>query len=235
MNNDVRSRIVMPIVIPIIVLLSIVAFVGSMAVLFLFNTHAGSLVLAAVAAGGILFTISLAASQDKLDAPRRAVVVFAAALPLVVAAAVAFGLIGGVADEDRMINIEPVVLLPEGAPTIAAENSSEFCIDDDSGECVPVDYWEVEPGDVADPISFVFDNREAGVPHNVVITDLEGSADDPERGSEQFASSELIEGPAIDEYVQPEGLTWEELPEEWYFVCSVHPSMEGVGTVIAGG
>lgn len=235
MNNDVRSRIVMPIVIPIIVLLSIAAFVGSMALLFLFNTHAGSLVLAAVAAGGILFTISLAASQDKLDAPRRAVVVSAAALPLVVAAAVAFGLIGGVADEDRMINIEPVVLLPEGAPTIAAENSSEFCIDDESGECVPVDYWEVEPGDVADPISFVFDNREAGIPHNVVITDLEGSADDPERGSEQFASSELIEGPAIDEYVQPEGLTWEELPEEWYFVCSVHPSMEGVGTVITSG
>lgn len=235
MNNDVRSRIVMPIVVPILLLLSIAAFVGSMALLFLFNTHAGSLVLAAVAAGGILFTISLAASQDKLDAPRRAIVVFAAALPLVVAAAVAVGLIGGVADEDRMINIEPVVLLPEGAPTIAAENSSEFCLDDESGECVPVENWEVEPGEPTDPISFVFDNREDGIPHNVVITDLEGSPDAPERGSEQFASSELIEGPAIDEYVQPEGLTWEELPEQWYFVCSVHPSMDGVGTLVTGG
>ncbi len=233
MNNDVRNRIVMPIVIPIVVLLSIAAFVGAMATLFLFNTHEGSLMLAAVAAGGILFTVSLASSQDKLDTPRRVVVVFAAALPLIVAAAVGFGLIGDVADEDRMINVQPLVLMPDGAPTIAAENSSEFCLDED-GECVPVDYWEVEPGDVSDPISFFFDNREVGVPHNVVITNLEGTVDDPQRGSEQLASSELVDGPVIDEYVHPDGLTWEELPEEWYFLCAVHPSMEGVGTVVAG-
>jgi hypothetical protein len=80
-NNDVRSRIVLPIVIPIIILLSMAAFIGAMATLFLFNTKAGAM-LAAVAAAGILFTVSLSAGQDRLDTPRRAVVVFAAFLPL---------------------------------------------------------------------------------------------------------------------------------------------------------
>lgn len=234
MNNDVRSRIVMPIVLPILILLTIAAFVGSMATLFLFNTKAGSLMLAAVAASGILFTVSLSASQDRLGGARRGVVVLAAFLPMIAAAGVGLGVIGDVDDADRMINVQPLVMLPDGAPTIAAENSSEFCLDDESGECVPVDFWEVDPGDVADPVSFVFENREPGVPHNVVITDLEGTVDAPERGSEQFAASELIDGPAIEEYVQPEGLTWEELPAEWYFVCAVHPAMNGVGTVVPG-
>jgi hypothetical protein len=230
-NNDVRSRIVLPIVIPIVILLSIAAFVGSMATLFLFNTKGGSLMLAAVAAGGILFTVSLAASQDKLDAPRRFTVVLAAALPLLAGVAVAVGLVGDVDDEDRMINVQPLVFMPDGAPTIAAENSQEFCLGEE-GECEPVDFWEVEPGDVSDPISFFFDNREAGVPHNVQITTLEGTVDDPGRGSEILADSELVNGPVIDEYVHPDGLTWEELPEEWYFLCIVHPNMNGVGTVV---
>ncbi len=233
MNNDVRNRIVLPIVIPIVVLLSIAAFVGAMATLFLFNTKGGSLMLAAVAAGGILFTISLASSQDKLDAPRRFAIVLAAALPLLAGAAVALDLVGNVADEDRMINVEPLVFMPEGAPTIAAENSFEFCLGPES-ECEPVDHWEVEPGDVSDPISFFFDNREVGVPHNVQITNLEGTVDDPARGSEILADSDLVDGPVIDEYVHPDGLTWEELPEEWYFLCIVHPAMNGVGTVVSG-
>ncbi len=235
MNNDVRSRIVMPIVIPIVILLSMAAFVGSMALLFLYNTQGGSLMLAAVAAGGILFTVSLAASQDRLDAPRRGIVAFAAALPLIVAAGVAFGVIGDVDDADRKINVQPLVMMPEGAPVIAAENSSEFCLPD-NGDCEPIEEWEVSPGDETDPVSFVFDNRDdaAGTVHNVLITNLEGSADDPQRGSEELARSELVQGPIVDEYVHPEGVTWEELPEEWYFLCEVHPAMSGVGRVVEG-
>lgn len=234
MNNDVRSRIVLPIVIPVTILLSMAAFIGAIASLLLFNTKAGATMLAAVAAAGILFTISLAAGQDRLDTPRRAVVAFAAFLPLLAGAAIGLGLIGGVDDADRMINVEPLLVVPDGAPVIAAENSQEFCLGDE-GSCEPVDRWEVEPGDVADPVSFVFENREAGVDHNVQITNLEGSADDPERGSEIFAESDLVTGPTEDVYVNPDGLTWEELPEEWYFLCVVHPVMNGVGTVVAGG
>ena len=233
MNQDVKNRYVLPIVMPLLILLSMAAFIGSMALLFLFNTKGGSLMLAAVAAGGILFTISLAASQDRLDAPRRAVVVLAAALPLVAGLGVAVGWIGDVDDDDRMINVQPLVVMPEGAPTIAAENQFEFCLGPEDA-CEPVDFWEVEPGDVADPISFFFDNRDVGIPHNVQITSLDGTREDPGRGDEIFATSELVDGPIIDEYVHPEGLTWEELPEEWYFLCVVHPAMNGVGTVVTG-
>lgn len=231
MSNDVRSRIVLPIVIPIVILLSIAAFVGSMATLFLFNTKGGSLMLAAVAAGGILFTISLASSQDKLDVPRRFTLALAAALPLLAGLAVAVGFVGDVADEDRMINVQPLVFMPEGAPTIAAENSMEFCLGEE-GECEPVEFWEVEPGDVSDPISFIFENREAGVPHNVTITNLEGTVDDPQRGDEVFAASDNVTGVTVDEYVHPEGMTWEELPDEWFFWCSLHPPMYGAGVVV---
>lgn len=233
MNNDVRSRIVLPIVIPVIILLSMAAFVGTMAALFLFNTKAGATMLAAVTAAGILFTISLSANQDRLDTPRRAVVVFAAFLPLLAGAAIGAGLIGDVDDADRMINVEPLLVVPDGAPEIAAENSQEFCLGPE-GSCEPIDSWEVEPGDVSDPVSFVFENREVGVDHNVQITNLEGTRDDPQRGSEILADSELVAGPIVDVYVHPEGLTWEELPEEWYFLCIIHPAMNGVGTVVDG-
>jgi hypothetical protein len=231
-NQDVRNRIVLPIVIPVLILLSMAAFIGSMALLFLFNTKGGSLMLAAVAAAGILFTVSLASSEEKLDAPRRAAVVFAAFLPLLAGLAVGLGWIGGVADEDRMINVQPLVQMPDGAPTIAAENSQEFCLGEE-GECEPVDLWEVEPGQVSDPVSFFFDNREVGVPHNVQITTLDGTVDDPQRGSEILANSTLVDGPTLDAFVHPDGLTWEELPDEWYFLCIVHPNMNGVGIVVS--
>lgn len=233
MTNDVRSRIVLPIVIPVLIVLSMAAFIGAIATLLLFNTKSGATMLAAVAAAGILFTVSLAAGQDRLDTPRRAVVAFAAALPLLAGAAIGFGLIGGVDDADRMINVEPLLLMPEGAPVIAAENSQDFCLGDE-GSCEPVERWEVEPAPDSETIAFVFDNREAGVTHNVQITDLGGTADAPERGDEIFVETPLVEGPTVDEFVDPEGMTWEELPEEWYFLCVVHPNMNGVGTVVSG-
>ena len=234
MNDDVRSRIIMPIVLPIVVLLSIVAFVGAVALTLLYNTKSGALMLAAVAAGGILFTVSLASSQEKLDAPRKGVVVFAGVLPLLVGAALATGLIGGIEDEERMANVEPLLSIPETTPWIGAENSLDFCLLDETNEsCTEVaDRWEVVPDPDAETLTFAFNNLEAGIPHNVVIAELEGSADAPEQGPD-IAESELISGVATSYYVD-EALTWEELPEEWYFYCVVHANMNGVGTVVEG-
>jgi hypothetical protein len=233
-NDDVRSRIIMPIVLPIVVLLSIGAFVGAVALTLLYNTKSGALMLAAVAAGGILFTISLASSQEKLDAPRKGVVVFAGVLPLLVGAALATGLIGGIADEERMANVQPLISIPEDAPWIGADNSNDFCVLDETNEsCTEVmDRWEVVPAADEETLTFAFNNLEAGIPHNVVIAELEGTADAPEQG-EDIAESELITGLATDYYTD-EQLTWEELPEEWYFYCVVHANMNGVGTVVEG-
>jgi len=79
---------------------------------------------------------------------------------------------------------------------------------------------------------FVFDNREAGIPHNVVITELEGDENDPAPTGQEFLETELVTGPAQDPHVEDE-LTWEDLPEQWYFYCRVHPNMNGVGQVVA--
>lgn len=228
MNNDFRSRIVLPIVLPIVVLLTMAAFIGAVAAALLWNTNAGALMLAAVAAAGILFTVSLAASQDRLGRARGGVLVFAAVLPLVVGGGIAAGVIGDVDDEDRKINTEPHVVAPDDAPVIAAENSQDFCLYDDEGECQATDTWEIEPSQEMEEIAFVFDNIDPdGTEHNVVFTDLEGDEDDPAPGSETFVSSPLIPGGVSEPFVS-EDQTWTELPEQWYFVCSIHPSMDGV-------
>lgn len=233
MKDDFRGRVLMPILLPIAVLVAVVGVVGSVGAILLFNTKGGALMLAAVAAGGILFTVSLAARHDRLDPPRRSVVVLAAALPLLVGAGLSAGLIPGIADEDRMVNVEPLFTIPESAPVIAAVNSQEFCLYDDAGDCVPVDHWEVTPDPEEEQLSFAFQNDEAGVPHNVVITDLEGSTDDPARGEQEFAASEVITGIAIDYHVEDER-TWDDLPEGWYFYCEIHPNMNGWGSLAEG-
>lgn len=233
MNNDFRSRVIMPIVLPILVLVTIAAVIGAIALSLLFNTHEGSLMLAAVAAAGILFTVSLASSHDRLTPARRGVLVLAGALPVLVGGAFAAGVVGGIDDEARMVNVEPLLSVPDDAPVIAAENSVEFCLPDGEGGCAPMERWEVTPSTEEINLSYLFDNREAGVPHNVVITDLAGSVDDPSGGDETFASSTVIEGLAEDYFVSEE-YTWDELPEDWYFFCAIHPIMQGTGTVVAG-
>lgn len=75
------------------------------------------------------------------------------------------------------------------------------------------------PADSASTI--VFDNQDAGVQHNISIY-----ADDTM--AEPLFQGELITGPASVEYAIPP------LPAgEYYFVCDVHPTMNG--TVIVGG
>jgi hypothetical protein len=229
-DTSFRSRFLAPILIPLAIVVVMVGFIGSVAALLLFNTKTGSLAFAAVAAGGILFTISLAAGRDRLDTRGRIVLSAAAVLPFALGLGVATGVLGDVADEDRMINVLPLITIPEDAPVIAAENSLEFCLIDESGACIPTTRWDVVPGTTTENISFVFENLEPQIPHNVVITLLDGTSADPRPG-EVIAESTLISG-ISSEYFVAEDVTWDDLPEEWYFFCRVHANMNGVGTVI---
>jgi hypothetical protein len=227
-DHDVKSRVIAPIVLPILVLLTMVAFVGLIALTLLYNTKGGALMIAAVVAGGILFTVSLAASQDKLDPRRKAVVSFAAALPLLVGIGFAAGWWGGIDDADRMVNVEPLITIPDDAPLIAAENSIEFCLPTDDGGCEPVYDWEITPSQQSEFLTFVFDNREVGVGHNVVFYELEGSEDDPAPGATIYGSP-VINGPLEEGYLSD--VPWDELPEVFYFNCAVHPNMDGIATL----
>ncbi len=285
MDTSFRSRFLAPILIPLAIVVVMVGFVGSVAALLLFNTKTGSLAFAAVAASGILFTISLAAGRDRLDTRGRLVLSAAAVLPFALGLGVATGVLGDVADEDRMINVLPLITIPEDAPVIAAENSLEFCLIDESGVCIPTTRWDVVPGATTENISFVFENLEPQIPHNVVITLLDGTSDDPRPGQviaedgtcvpttrwdvvpgstdtisflfenlepqiphnvvitllegtvdapapgQVLVESTLISGISREYYVA-EDISWDDLPETWYFFCRVHANMNGVGTVI---
>ena len=229
MANDFRSRILAPVLIPLLIVLVMGAFVGGVAALLLFNTKTGALAFAAVAAGGILFAISLAAGRDRLDTRGRLVLSLAAVLPFGIGLGVATGVLGDVADEERMINVQPLISIPEDAPVIAAENSLEFCLLEEDGTCVPTERWDVVPGST-ETISFLFENLEPQIPHNVVITLLEGTEDAPAPG-EVLAESTLISG-ISREYFVAEDISWDDLPETWYFFCRVHANMNGIGTVV---
>ncbi len=232
MKPEFRNRAFYPVVIPLAVLGAMATIIGLVAYALLYNTHSGALVLATVAAAGVLFTFSLAVSQERVDTGRRAAVVFAGALPVLLGLAFGAGLLGDIADEDRNINAEPEFIFPEDAPVIAAENSNEFCLPTDVG-CEATDTWEIDPSTEVEEIAYVFNNMEAGVQHNVVLAELEGSEGDPEAGEDIFAS-ELVTGPVVDEAFSEEE-TWEDAPDQMFFYCEVHPPMTGVATVSGGG
>jgi hypothetical protein len=227
--NDFRSRILAPVLIPVLIVLVMGAFVGGVAALLLFNTKTGALAFAAVAAGGILFAVSLAAGRERLDARGRVVLTLAAALPFGLGLGVATGVLGDVADEARMINVQPLISIPEDVPVIAAENSLEFCLLAEDGACVPITRWDVVPGST-ETLSFLFENLEPQIPHNVVITLLEGTVDAPAPG-QVLVESTLISGISREYYVAEE-ISWDDLPEVWYFFCRVHANMNGIGTVV---
>jgi hypothetical protein len=230
-TNDFRSRILAPILIPVLIVLVMGAFVGSVAALLLFNTKTGALAFAAVAAGGILFAVSLAAGRERLDGRGRVVISAAAVLPFVLGLGVATGVLGDVLEEDRMINVLPLISVPEDVPVIAAENSLEYCFVDDTGGCVPTTTWEVVPSSATETLSFVFENLEPQIPHNVVITTLEGTVDEPRQG-DVLVESTLISGISREYYVA-EDISWSDLPDDWYFFCRVHANMNGTGTVLS--
>jgi hypothetical protein len=229
MKTEFRNRVFLPVIMPLGILLVLGAFVGTLALTFLHGNHAGSLALAAMGAGGILFTVTLATTQDRLDAGRRTVLVLAAATPFVIGGLIGVGVIGDLEDEDRLINIEPLAQVPEDA-IIAAENSQEFCLPTEDGACEPTELWTVETQG-EDEFVFEFDNIEAGVPHNVSIAELEGDRDNPE-GGERLHEGDVITGEAqVVETVEP-GLA----PGDYFFVCDVHPTtMIGVLEVLEEG
>ena len=71
----------------------------------------------------------------------------------------------------------------------------------------------------AGPITFVVDNQDAGVPHNVHIykgKDVKG---------ESMGKTKLVNGPSVDE------VTLDLDADGYFFICDAHPNMKGKLTV----
>jgi hypothetical protein len=223
MNTEFRNRAFLPVVLPVAILVAIALLVGSFALILLYTTREVALVLATVAAGGILLAVSLASSQDRLDPGRRAVIGVAGAFPVIAGAVVA---IWQPVDASLLnINREPHISVPADAPSLTAIDNLNFCQPTEGGDCEIVDVWEVPAPPEGEQFAYRFDNQDTATgPHNLSFFTLAGSESAPEPGEALFVPTPF-EGPEERAYVVDV-----EMPDDaFYFLCTVHPNMNGVG------
>lgn len=251
MKTEFRNRAFLPVVMPLAILGVIGAVVGLVALILLYVDRQGAVAIAILAASGILLAISLTASQDRLDAPRRAAVALAGVAPLLAGGLVAAGVVGGLPDEERNINVEPHAPqfifdgILEGAPVLAAVDATSFCLPE-GDSCAATNEWSFTYQE-AEQIQYAFDNRDDGIAHNMMIFDvpadqLEGldgpiglSALQEEHQVITPGEPPTFNGPQAQTYrwtPPEEGAEGEDvvpIPEQAYFVCTVHAgSMWGV-------
>ena len=240
MNTDFRNRVVLPIVLPLAVLLGIVAVVGALALIFLFSPRTVGLTTAVVVAAGFMVAFSLANAVDEgqMTIGRRAVIGAVALLPVLGGGAAALWAVnGGVPEEERAETIpwyyEPVLSAPEGA-LVGAKNAESFCVFEDpenqtAETCTDVDEVTFPAQPEAAEFAFVFNNVQAGVPHNFQIFELAEEGGEPAPGALLFGVNEgstVINGIESITY-QATPNTYEE-GQQYYYNCVVHPVMDGV-------
>lgn len=239
MNTDFRNRVVLPIVLPLAVLLGIAVLVGGLALILLYNPREVGLMVALVVAASVMVAFSLANGVDAEDMTlgRRTVIVLVAVLPLLGGAGASLWAVnGGVAPELLPANYEPEATAPEGA-LAGAKNAESFCVFEDPEDqtaetCTDTDEltFPVQPD--AESFAYLFHNVQDGVPHNLQLFELAGSADAPEPGASVFGvpdGADIITGPAEIAYQ----VTPNEFAEgdQLYYNCVVHPAMQGVLTI----
>lgn len=160
MDKQFRNRAFLPIVMPLAILAFIAILVGLFALILLWNTRESALVLALVAAGGVLFAISLASSQDRLTGLQRGVITVAGVVPVLLGGAVAVG-VWEVPDEELNINRTPHIVAGALEGSEAAVVATEFAFDPDQGQ--------LTAGELAWTVS-----NEGAAFHTLVIEGLEG-------------------------------------------------------------
>lgn len=219
MRPDVRDRLFLPLVVPLLLLATILGSVFLLAMLLLFNPYAVSLSLAIVIGFGVIAYFAIESSRsDDLTRARRAVVGFALFAPILLGAAVAVDLIE--VDAERMVDVEPHLVVPEGAPVIIADNIDFGTLDPETGEEEWDDVTVTIEAAEGDEAVFVVENRESA-PHDVDIYESEEAMDES-RTEEQIFDSDPFPGPdqRVHEFEAPATGTYP-------FHCSVHPQMVG--------
>ncbi|MBW3591659.1 MAG: cupredoxin domain-containing protein [Actinobacteria bacterium] len=198
MNNEMRDRFLLPILIPVGALAFVAFLALSVSYILLNVPHAVATGVALMLAFNLLMVFAAAAAAPNMSR-------------------LSMGMLGG------------IVLVPLLVGGVAAAGVVEF--PDDHGEGGEGDMPVVEiaannlqfdkdeliiPADTAFVLQF--DNQEAQ-PHNVAILEEEGS-------SEALFREDPFTGPEVVEWeVEP-------IPAgEYYFLCEVHPNMNGTATV----
>jgi hypothetical protein len=218
MRPDVRDRLFLPLVVPLLLVGAILLGVFALAMLFLFNTYAVALTLAIIIGAGVLayFGFESAGGEDMTRA-KRAVVVLALAVPIGIGTLTAVDVIA--VEGEKGIEAEPHVTVPEDAPVVVADNIEFGVVDPETGE-VDWDEVVVTLSTAEDPAVIVFDNQDTA-PHDIDIFESEEALEE-RRVEEQILDGEIIEGgtETVYEFEAPEA-------GEYPFYCSVHPQMRG--------
>jgi hypothetical protein len=224
------------------VLLGIVVVVGGLALILLFNPRVVGLTIALVVAAGVMVAFSLANAVESQDMTvgRRVAIGAVGLLPLLGGAGASLWAVnGGVPLEEMPWYYEPEVQAPPGA-LAGAKNSESFCVFEDpenqtADTCTDVDELTFPAQPESPTFNFIFNNVHPGVPHNLQLFELAGSADAPEPGEIVYGVSdgaEIITGVAEITYEAEQGdpPLYEE-GAQFYYNCVVHPAMQGVLTV----
>lgn len=242
MNTDFRSRILLPIVLPLAVLAGIVVVVGLLAAILLYTPRVVGLTIAMVVAAGFMVAFSLAnaVDEDMMTLGRRVVIGAVGVLPLLGGGAAALWTVnGGVAEEDLASSVpayyEPVLLAPPGA-LVGAKNEQSFCTFEDpenptEDSCTDTSEVTLPAQPDADAFAFVFNNLQAATPHNFQIFELADEGGEPAAGETIFGQdqgSEVITGTETTYEVEPNEF---EEGQQFYYNCVVHPAMNGVLTI----
>lgn len=243
MNTDFRNRVVLPIVLPLAVLVGIAAVVGTLAAIFLFSPRTVGLTTAVVVAAGFMVAFSLANAVEEghMTLGRRAVIGAVALLPLLGGAAAALWAVNGGVPEDELSETlpwyyEPELSAPEGA-LVGAKNAENFCVFEDpenqtADTCTDTQEVTFPAQPEAESFAFIFNNVQAGVPHNFQIFELADEGGEPAPGALLFGVAEgstVITGEAEITYsASPNDY---EQGAQFYYNCVVHPVMAGVLTI----
>ena len=180
MKTEFRNRAFLPLVMPLAILAAIGAVVGLVALILLYVDRQGAIAIAFMAAAGVLVAIALSASQGPAGpAPAGRGRRGRPGARSIVGGLVAAGALGGLADADRNINVEPhgpqfiIPGLPsdDTVPVMAAESLQSFCLPSGGG-CEDTNSWEMTQSE-AEQFAYAFDNRDPQTEHNLMIYNVD--------------------------------------------------------------
>ena len=207
MKPDVRDRLVLPLLIPIVLVAIIAGIATLFGMIMYFNPMLVSTTLAVVVAAGVLAAFGLASAKPHLPRAKAAVVGGAAVIPLALGALVATGVVEPIDARVAEHPCEFCLVIPDDAVPIVA---SGLAFDTDTIE-LPAQ------GDV----SIFFDNEDANIAHNVAIYP-EDESGVPTLGT-PILKGEVFTGP--DQRVYTFAAPTE--PGTYHFQCDIHPDMAG--------
>lgn len=235
-GDDVRSRVVLPVAMPLAVLGAMVLYIGAIGFVLLHSTKGQAVVYAGIVATGLMVAMTLASSTDEEDmtTAKRLVIAATAVVPLLAVLGIAVGVNAGAVDPGGIIGIDrtPPERAPEGAIT-GASNAENFCaMDVETESCIEDTKEYTLPAQPdSETFRFLFVNEQSGVAHNLQIFEL---ADDGGAGEEIFGVDEgsvTISGVADVLYEVDQSERVFQPDEQYYFNCIVHPNMNGVLTI----